>query len=42
MPLIRGAGLDDMFFCEEDAGTVSVGGITFQGRALLLRRQPAL
>ncbi|MAS38247.1 MAG: hypothetical protein CL610_29895 [Anaerolineaceae bacterium] len=40
---ITGAGFDDTFIlCEEDAGPVTVNDITFEGRALLLRRQPEL
>lgn len=34
-------GLDDTFIlCEDGAGPVAVGDITFEGRALLVRRQP--
>lgn len=40
---ITGADFDDTFIlCEDDSGPVSIGDITFQGRALLLRRQPQL
>ncbi len=40
---IRGAAVDDTFvLCEEGAGSVSVGGISFEGRALLVRRLPEL
>ena len=40
---IQGEGLDDLFIlCEEDAGPVEIEGVTFEGRALLLRRIPAL
>ena len=40
---IVGEGIDDTFvLCEEGAGAVTVGDLTFEGRALLLRRQPAL
>ena len=36
---ITGQGLDDTFIlCEEGTGPVTVGDITFEGRALLLRR----
>ncbi len=36
---ITGAGVDDNFvLCEEGAGLVNVYGISFEGRALLLRR----
>jgi len=36
---IQGAGVDDLFIlCEEGSGPVSVAGVTFHGRALLLRR----
>jgi hypothetical protein len=36
---IQGAGVDDLFIlCEEGCGPVKVGDVTFQGRALLLRR----
>ena len=38
---IIGHDLDDTFvLCEEEAGPVTVGDITFEGRALLLRRKP--
>ena len=37
---IQGAGVDDTFIlCEEGAGPVTVDGITFEGRALLVRRE---
>jgi len=40
---IQGAGIDDTFvLCEEGAGAVTVNSITFQGRAVLVRRQPKL
>lgn len=40
---IQGAGIDDTFIlCEEGAGAVTVDGITFEGRALLVRRRPEL
>ena len=40
---ITGAGLDDTFvLCEEGCGPVEVAGLVFQGRALLLRREPRL
>ncbi len=40
---ITGAGLDDTFvLCEEGSGPVTIGDLTFEGRALLLRRQPTL
>jgi hypothetical protein len=40
---VTGDGLDDTFIlCEEGAGPVTVGDVTFEGRALLLRRQPEL
>jgi hypothetical protein len=40
---IQGEGIDDLFIlCEEGAGLVHLDGISFKGRALLLRRQPAL
>jgi hypothetical protein len=40
---ITGEGIDDTFvLCEEGTGTVTVGDVTFEGRALLLRRQPEL
>ncbi len=36
---IEGEGLDDTFIlCEEGAGVVEVGGVTVEGRALLVRR----
>ena len=35
--------MDDTFIlCEEGAGPVTVGDITFEGRALLVRRLPKL
>jgi hypothetical protein len=35
--------LDDLFIlCEEGAGPVTIGNVSFQGRALLLRRKPGL
>ncbi len=35
--------IDDTFIlCEEGAGPVTIGDVTFDGRALLLRRRPAL
>ncbi|HEY9076124.1 MAG TPA: alginate lyase family protein [Anaerolineaceae bacterium] len=38
---IQGAGLDDLFIlCEDGAGAVTVDGVTFEGRALFLRRLP--
>lgn len=38
---VRGEGLDDTFIlCEEGAGAVTVGDVEFEGRALLLRREP--
>ncbi len=38
---ITGNGFDDTFIlCEEGTGPVTVGDITFEGRALLVRRQP--
>ncbi len=38
---IRGQGLDDTFIlCEEGTGRITVGDITFEGRAVLLRREP--
>lgn len=40
---VTGDGLDDTYIlCEEGAGPVTVGDVTFEGRALLLRRVPAL
>jgi hypothetical protein len=40
---IAGAGIDDTFvLCEEGSGEVSGEGITFEGHALLVRRQPEL
>jgi hypothetical protein len=40
---IVGDGVDDTFvLCEADCGPVSVGDITFEGRALLLRRGKGL
>jgi hypothetical protein len=40
---IHGAGVDDTFIlCEEGTGPVSIDGIAFDGRALLVRRQSAL
>jgi hypothetical protein len=40
---ITGAGLDDTFvLCEEGCGAVTIGDLIFEGRALLLRRQPEL
>ena len=40
---IVGKGIDDTFvLCEEDAGPVTVGDVTFEGRALLIRRVPEL
>jgi hypothetical protein len=39
---IEGVGLDDTYIlCEEDAGPVSVGDVTFEGRAVLIRRGEA-
>jgi hypothetical protein len=40
---ITGDRLDDTFvLCEQGCGLVTVGDLCFEGRALLLRRQPAL
>jgi hypothetical protein len=40
---VTGCGLDDTFIlCEEGTGMVTVGDIRFEGRALLVRRQPEL
>jgi len=40
---IEGAGVHDLYvLCEEGAGPVTVGDTVFEGRALLLRRQPEL
>jgi len=40
---IQGADIDDTFIlCEEGAGPVTVGDISFEGRALLVRRLPKL
>jgi hypothetical protein len=40
---IQGDGIDDTFIlCEEGTGPVTVDDITFEGRALLVRRQPKL
>ncbi len=40
---ITGEGLDDTFIlCEEGSGPVRIGDLTFEGRALLLRRQPEI
>ncbi|MBN1582033.1 MAG: alginate lyase family protein, partial [Anaerolineae bacterium] len=40
---ITGEGLDDTFvLCEEGCGVVTIGDLRFEGRALLLRRQPEL
>ncbi len=40
---ITGPGIDDTFLlCEEGTGPVTVEDVTFEGRALLLRRQPEL
>ena len=40
---ITGGDMDDTFIlCEAGAGSVTVEGITFEGRALLLRRRPDL
>lgn len=39
---IQGDGIDDLFIlCEEDTATVTLDDVTFQGRALLLRRNPS-
>ncbi len=36
---VQGQDIDDLFIlCEEDCGPVTVAGVTFHGRALLLRR----
>ena len=38
---ITGEGIDDTFvLCKEGAGPVTVGDVTFEGRALLVRRVP--
>lgn len=40
---IRGQGFHDLFIlCEENAGPVTVGPVTFEGRALLVRHEPTL
>jgi hypothetical protein len=40
---ITGVGLDDTFvLCEDGATPVTIGDLTFEGRALLLRRQPKM
>ncbi|MFN2129438.1 MAG: alginate lyase family protein [Anaerolineae bacterium] len=40
---VTGAETDDTYIlCEANAGPVTVGDIAFEGRALLLRRKPAL
>ena len=40
---VTGVGLHDTFvLCEEGTGPVTLGELTFEGRALLLRRQPEL
>ena len=40
---IRGKDFDDTFILsEENTGEVRVGGISFEGRAILVRRQPEL
>ncbi len=40
---IQGVGIDDTFIlCEEGAGPVTIGDISFEGRALFLRRRPKL
>ncbi len=40
---IRSDTLDDLFIlCEAGAGPVTIGDVSFQGRALLLRRKPEL
>ena len=38
---ITGEGIDDTFvLCEEEAGPVTIGDVTFEDRALLIRRLP--
>ena len=40
---ITGESIDDTFvLCEENAGPVTLGDVTFEGRALLIRRLPHL
>ncbi len=40
---IHNETLDDLFIlCEENSGPVTIGDVTFHGRALLLRRKPEL
>jgi hypothetical protein len=40
---IQSAGIDDTFIlCEDGAGRVTIAGVTFEGRALLVRRQPVV
>ena len=40
---ITGEGIDDTFvLCEDGAGSVTIGDLTFEGRALLLRREPEI
>lgn len=40
---VVGEGVDDLFIlCEEGTGEVTVGNVTFEGRALLLRREDGL
>jgi len=40
---VHGEGIDDTFIlCEEGAGKVTVGDIEFEGRAVLVRREPEL
>jgi len=40
---VQGCGLDDTFIlCEDGAGEVQEGGVTFEGRALLVRRGATL
>ena len=39
--LKAGDKIDDTFvLCEEGAGPVTIGDVTFEGRALLIRRMP--
>jgi len=40
---VSGKGIDDTYIlCEEGAGPVTIGDVAFEGRALLLRREPVL
>lgn len=40
---VQGDGLDDLFvLCEEGSGPVTIGDLTFEGRAILVRQTPQL